>query len=83
MNDFTKEELEDMHLVYRTFCIDDETQILRELTNLENGILSKIQTMIDNHCEHEWNFNDIMKELVLNPGMAFPVECKKCGSGFK
>lgn len=58
MNDFTKEELEDIHLVYRTFCNDDGVQ--RKITNLENGILSKLKSMIDNydaqviqvwHCE--------------------------------
>ena len=39
MDDLTKDDLEDLHLVYRTFCTDDGTQSQRELTNLESGIL--------------------------------------------
>lgn len=73
MNDFTEEELEDLHLIYRTFCTDDGTQAMRQLTNLETGILNKIQSMIDNYCEHsesEANHN-------------YEVEkCKKCGRLF-
>lgn len=39
--------------------------------------------MIDNYCEHEWNFQEIMKKIVLNPGESFPVQCKKCGVPYK
>lgn len=52
MNEFTKKELEDVLLIYKTFC-NDVDGISRSLTNLEDGILKKLQSMIDNYCEHK------------------------------
>ena len=57
MNELTKEELEDLYLSYRTFCTEDGTQEMRQLTNFENGILDKLQSLIDNYCEHEFIMN--------------------------
>ena len=47
MNDFTKEELEYLHelagsISFAGHAIDDE------------ALKSKIQSMIDSYCEHEW-----------------------------
>ena len=60
MNDFTKKELETMqaNLPY----IDGESC---ELSN-------KIQVMINNYCEHEW-------ESFKNENGYFIGRCKKCG----
>ena len=53
MNDFTKEELEDIY----DAIMDTSIAMLQHLPN-------KIQSMLDNYCEHEWRrgvhlFNDI------------------------
>lgn len=48
MNDFTKEELKDIETVYRSFCGDG-----RVLTNLEQTIMKKLKSVVDNYCEHE------------------------------
>ena len=42
MNDFTKKELE---FIY---------QLLNWITNEDYPLKNKIQSMIDNYCEHEW-----------------------------
>jgi hypothetical protein len=78
MNDFTKEELEDLHLVYRTFCTEDGTQAMRKLTNLETGIIDKIQSMIDSYCEHEHKHYGVgdSRPLVMTH------ECLKCGKEY-
>ena len=55
MNDFTKEELEE----------------LRQHDNMSDELHKKIQSMIDNYCDHElWKF-------IADGGMGF--ECTKCG----
>ena len=85
MNDFTKEELQDLHLVYRTFFTDDITQEMLQLTNLETGILNKLQSMIDNYCEHEecqHESNGNVQALLVNPPI-YNFTCKKCGRGFR
>lgn len=46
MNDFTKEELLEIH-----DGIDDFWRMKPE----NKMLLAKIQSMIDNYCEHEWN----------------------------
>lgn len=81
MNDFTKEELAVIHLA-----------IIRDINQFDHILKSspsmiklrdKLENMIDNYCEHEWNINELMKKIVLNPGEAFPVECKKCGLPYR
>jgi hypothetical protein len=42
MNDFTKEELEEI-----SYC-------LAYTYNHEHSLFEKIQSMIDNFCEHDW-----------------------------
>lgn len=67
MTDFTKYELEDMHVVYRTFCNAVELRDRRDLTELESSILNKIESMIDTYCEHEWEY-----------GCRASYQCVKC-----
>lgn len=50
MNNLTKEEIQDIEVVYKSFCGDG-----RVLTDLELGIMKKLKTMIDNYCEHTWD----------------------------
>lgn len=49
MNDFTKEELMDLH--YSLYGgVHDDHPVPDHLIILQK----KIQSMIDNYCEHEW-----------------------------
>lgn len=52
MNDFTKEELEDIRESLRSYLQQDHCD-----NGWANGIRTledKIQSMIDNYCEHDW-----------------------------
>jgi hypothetical protein len=49
MNDFKKEELEYLKQLVK----DYEGQFLNAVTALPE----KIESMIDNYCEHEWIYN--------------------------
>ena len=53
MNDFTKEELEDIYIVYKIFCSVVDEADRRILTGLKPGILNRLKSMIDNYCNHE------------------------------
>lgn len=50
MNDFTKEELEEIQEIARHCC----KQGINTIHNLTYYVKIKAQTMIDNYCEHEW-----------------------------
>lgn len=64
MNDFTKEELEQI-IKWATTDIDFNP------SNLEVSLFEKIQSMIDNYCEHDC--------LKLDMGEYYEVyPCKKC-----
>ena len=72
MNDFTKEELIDMHYAIRFFwknrCSYDLPSDEEDFTS-SYDLMEKIQHMLDNYCEHE-------------PHGDFHVcvdKCKKCG----
>ena len=62
MNDFTKHELEmiveGMDDFYRT------SSVVKQL-------MTKIQSMIDNYCEHEW-------ELTFSGSIITGIYCQKC-----
>jgi len=64
MNDFTREELKNLH--YYTHIYHHITEII-----LPESFLDKIQSMIDNYCEHEWENNCCPCEI----GNTI---CKKC-----
>jgi len=66
MNDFTKDELE--QIVAAICCLDgfmDERGYPRE----DELLINKLQSMIDNYCEHETTYTDYDSQ---------PVRCKKC-----
>ncbi len=60
MNDFTKEELLSLKLHIDTS--------LAQCDHTEN-LITKIQSMIDNYCEHEEEYEDFNYN---------PMRCKKC-----
>lgn len=67
MNDFTKEELYDLQSwgdAYTAFDIENDIYKMHE------PLLTKIQSMIDNYCEHECN-----GEVEI-----FIDTCKKCNA---
>lgn len=66
MNEFTKEELEDVEVVYRSFCGDG-----RVLTDLEQSIMKKLKVMVNNYCDHEWE--NICCQCTLDK-----IYCHKC-----
>jgi hypothetical protein len=62
MNDFTKEELEElMHCVYayRDLCDED----------VEDNLCDKLKSMIENYCEHKDSYEDFSYN---------PTRCKEC-----
>ena len=69
MNEFTKEEL-----ITIEYCLDNfiQTIINDEIENKCIDVLIKIQSMIDNYCEHEWH----------SGGNRPWLHCIKCKSNF-
>lgn len=53
MNDFTLEELEDLRLIYKTFCTDvyNGKDQRRPMTDLEKSIIGKLENLI--HTRNE------------------------------
>lgn len=71
MNDFTKEELlEFQELIY--WSIADYGSESPKSINFYKPLHSKIQTMIDNYCEHEF------QKTLARSGMCFIAMCHKC-----
>lgn len=68
MNDFTKEELERIcqffNIAIEDFHEPDSTYELRD----------KIQLMIDNHCDHEFQIKSLIPHFLMM--------CDKCGKTF-
>lgn len=59
MNDFTKEELEAL-----TIAIHHLRMLKIQREEFYIGLQEKLQSMIDNYCEHDWHkgvhlFNDV------------------------
>ena len=50
MNDFTKEELKELYCAYNIYCVTTNRYLDLILQN-------KIQSMIDNYCEHDEDKN--------------------------
>ena len=68
MNEFTKEELED---IYRAISLCD-----REGYEVgASEMLPKIKSMIDSYCEHEWGSTI---PSATHAGLSAHVECRKC-----
>lgn len=72
MNDFTKEELS---LCYRTieYMVYKEIWFQPEIAKLKD----KIQSMIDNYCEHDTDVSPLYTATGDIPCAGF---CYKCGS---
>lgn len=67
MNDFTKEEL--LSILGAFKYVEDDPG-WRSTTGWDDEVKNKIQSMIDNYCEHEWRcFDDEHNTR----------ECIKCG----
>lgn len=60
MNDFTKDELVIMYIGV------PPVPATLELKN-------KLESMIENYCEHEWNYNQ----------HEMPIDCYKCKKAYK
>lgn len=63
MNDFTKEELENI----LNACMDVQYNL--------NTLEDKIRSMIKNYCEHEWGTSI---PSATHAGLGVHVECRKC-----
>lgn len=67
MNDFTKEELQIIHLDMTIYA--EKTKLLKESPS-HKALRDKIQTMIDNYHNHE--FTEYKDDVAALP------HCKKC-----
>lgn len=67
MNDFTKAELECLH---NAIHLQLQTIAMSEINaSRRRDMLNKIQSMIDNHCDHEEQYEDYNSQ---------PMRCKNC-----
>ena len=62
MNDFTKDELQDLK-----FCVTDHTRYQGD--SIHDILASKLQAMIDNYCDHD---------LKSVSDVDYVVVCRKC-----
>jgi len=61
MNDFTEEELNELNLTLQGYDFDN------------TDLIYKIQSMIDNYCEHDYS------ESLIKMGDIRSRSCNKCG----
>jgi len=72
MNNFTKEELEDL-----LFCVKEHTGY--EEDSIHKNLIAKLQPMIDNYCKHEPKTSfSIGDKMRLYP----KYTCTKCTKEF-
>ena len=70
VNDFTKEELEDLFTWGEVYCVDRST-----ITKMHQfDLLGKIQSMIERFCEHEYYL------LAIDSPSSHVKKCKNCGN---
>jgi hypothetical protein len=69
MNDFTKEELEELIWLAKNI----------PYTMAKHPIYEKIQYMIDNYCEHETNYDTLTLRDEKLGILGYFDRCKKCG----
>jgi hypothetical protein len=67
MNDFTKEELEYIRKSLGPFCGDDSAEN-DPYSRYLPGLYTKVDDMIDNYCNHEYQYSILDNSL----------QCKKC-----
>ncbi len=65
MNDFTKEELETL------ISTINSVRIYTGIDNWDEELFNKLQSMIENYCEHEWE--NICCQCTLDK-----IYCHKC-----
>jgi hypothetical protein len=72
MNEFTKEELEDLY-----YCCGGSVYDDHPLEDWKEALRIKIQSMINNYCQHEWLTVGFYK---ASPEIESVVmkRCKKC-----
>lgn len=70
MNDFTKEELQEISDLIH-FDIAEYGQQSSKSVNILIPLACKIQSMIDNYCEHEF--------YMVGCGHTASAQCNKCG----
>lgn len=70
MNDFTKEELIELLVVIDGYVNED--RFMRDGEGLYIPIVNKIQSMLENYCEHDY------KKTLSKSGMYFISMCHKC-----
>lgn len=75
MNNFTKEELEG---ILEALQIIDSDPSIRPKMYWEDNLKDKIQSMIDNYCEHEYENNFGIDSRSRLEKSKNPM-CKKCG----
>jgi len=69
MNEFTKEELQIIHLDMTTYV--NRTPMLSESPS-HKALRDKVEFMIDNYCEHDWRYTQHDQ----------PIDCRKCGMNY-
>ena len=79
MDDFSKTDLRELHRCLKYMTSSGVTPYSCHTI----ALTKKVREMIEKYCDHEWNTLELMKKIVLNPGEAFPVECIKCGVGYR
>lgn len=69
MNDFTKDELE----IIKSWCISkiDTVGLVNFVGTDERELQKKIQSMITNHCDHEY-------AIIFSAGVGIELRCLKC-----
>ena len=79
MNDFTKDELEEIQEIARHCC----KQAVETRHNLTYTVKLKAERMIDNYCEHESDGVAYSTNLELKLPLKYQSRCLKCGEWFK
>lgn len=75
MNDFTKEELEELKRCCNWVINCKDTHY----TTITYGLPDKIQSLIDNYCEHEFDMTDWVND---SSGCRW-YQCKKCEGRYR
>ncbi len=71
MNDFTKEELEDLEEF-----LSDAPEFFDDSDGCLFNLHEKVKSMIDKYCEHEWE-NEYRGSIIIG------IYCQKCARRLK
>ena len=78
MNDFTKEELADLK-DYINYAVSHS---YGPTADKVDTIYNKIQSMIDNYCEHEWKLT-FESSFTVSGSIIKGIYCQKCAIKLK